>query len=132
MKKYQLSSQIRYDLNLYADPEFAAIFWKDIEGDLLDQTPEERNEEVETITINPGDKYEIEWLGFEFYDPEMVCKVQLRQDFSDKQINALSIKYVGWLPKSVLNLNDCKILGITVSRVESADQLLTIVTPEIA
>jgi hypothetical protein len=103
-------------LYLYADAEFAALMWREIELDM--DAPEQDDDDVMLVKMKCGDLYEVEWLGFEMIEEEKVTRVHMKQTFkTSSRILGLdpSLNYEGWIPAARLSLtegiqNDIKII----------------------
>lgn len=105
------------NLNVYADAEFAAIMWQEVESD---DTFTESSDEVTFINMKFGDKYEVEWMGFEWIEGEKVTCVKLDQRFG----NTYSTTFykhpkpiIGWVPASKFKFLEGTQDGIKITRI---------------
>lgn len=106
------------NINLYTDPEFAALMWQEVESD---DTFTQSTEEVNILILQKGDTFEVEWLGFEMVDEERVTSVRMVQKFGgpfDVTLRNPMVDCTGWIPDTRFKLKEGTQDGIRITRIQ--------------
>ncbi len=113
MKRYKITANSDCNLHLYADSEFAALFWKDVELDSSGQD----NEDITTLKLKCGDSFDVESCGFEFVDGELINYLSITQTFGDRDLLKTTMNYVAWVPSTIIDLRKEKTKNFTAIRI---------------
>lgn len=120
MKKFSIEV-IEKDsqIYLYSDPEFAALMWPEVEADVEDNVPLQEDDVV-MISLRKGEKWEVEWLGFEMVEEEKVTNARFVQNFGHNMseiLNIPTLNYEGWIPYSRFQFTEGTQNGIKITRI---------------